>query len=129
MDQTVLVDEIQRLARELRERQGPIALLMLMAPDLSVDGDWNIIVSARGFDKKTRASSVKELTQILRKNLSKTLWPQITRATVLRTNDPFVRAMNATFRTKRSLLQLQSCSVSGFEIPKAIVFESKKVAA
>ena len=129
MDREVLVAEIRKLASELRQHEGPLALLMLVSPDPSVDDDWNIVVSARGFNHRSRAEGVHQLTNLLRRTLSKDVWPKIKRATVLRTDDPFVDAMTSAFRTQRGVLDLRSCNVFGFEIPKAIVFASKKVAA
>lgn len=129
MDREVLVEEIQKLRRELKEREGPLALLMLVSPDPAVTDDWNIVVSARGFNGKTRAESVRQLTDALRRTVSKKMWPTIRRATVLPTNDPFVHAMTSTFAMEDSVFDLESCSISGFDIPKAIVFTSKKIAA
>lgn len=127
MDREALVEEVQKVVRELRKREGPLALLMLVSPDPSVADDWNIIVSARGFNSKTRAEGVRELTDVLRRTLSKNVWPKIKRVTVLRTDDSFVNAMTSAFETRKSVLDLQSCNVAGFDIPKAIVFASKKL--
>lgn len=129
MDRQILVKEMQKLARELRQREGPLVLLMLVSPDPAVDDDWNIVVSAQGFNRKTRAEGVREFTTMLRHTLSADIWPKIKRVTVLRTDDQFVDAMTSTFQTQRAVLDLQTRNVFGFEIPKALVFASKKVAA
>ena len=129
MDHEALVEEVQKLVRKLRQREGPLALLMLVSPDPVIVDDWNIIVSARGFNRKTRADGVREVTDLLRRTLSKNAWPKIKRVTVLKTDDPFVVAMTSAFKTQDSVLDLQSCNVAGFDIPKAMVFASKKLAA
>lgn len=129
MDRQILVKEMQKLARELRRREGPLALLMLVAPDPAVDDDWNIIVSAQGFNRQTRAEGIREFTDLLRQTLSQDMWPKIKRVTVLRTDDPFVEAMASGFHTQRAVLDLQACNVFGFDIPKALVFASTKIAA
>jgi hypothetical protein len=129
MDRQVLVGQIQKLEREMRKRHGPIALLMLVSPDPAVDDEWNIVVSAKGLDKVSRAEGVRELTSLMRRALAKNLWPGIRRATVLRTDDPFVEAITTSFHTTGSVIDLNSCNVFGFEIAKGVLFTSKKVAA
>jgi hypothetical protein len=129
MDRQVLVAEIEKLSRKLRQREGPLALLMLVASDPLAEDDWNIIVSAPGFNRKTRAEGVRQLTALLRKTLNRRVWPTIKRVTVLRTDDPFVTAMTSAFTTEQGIMDIQSCNVYGFEIPRALVFSSKRGAA
>lgn len=129
MDQEVLVAELQKLVKRFEKREGPVALFMLLAPDVETENAWNLIVSARGLDKKSRASGVKRLTEWLRREVDQSQWSKISRVTVLRTDDPFVTAINSAFRAKASVINLQSCNVFGVEIPKAILLESNRVAA
>ena len=129
MDQEVLVMQLQKLANRLEEREGPIALFMLLAPDAETGDSWNLIVSARGLDGKSRASAIRQFTEWLRTDVDRSHWSEIARVTILRTEDPFVRAINRAFTAKGSSLNLQSCYLSGVEIPKAILIESNRVAA
>jgi hypothetical protein len=129
MDQEILVKQIQKVAKRLRAREGPVALLMLLAPDIESEDAWNLIVSAKGLDRRSRGAAVKEFTHWLREDVDQSQWPRIARATVLRTDDPFVKAINKAFRARGSAMNLQSCNVFGVEIPKAILIESNKVAA
>jgi hypothetical protein len=87
------------------------------------------VVSAKGLDQVSRADGVRELTSLMRRTLRKALWPRVKRATVFRTDDPFVEAMNSAFHTTRSVVDLQACTVFGFEIPRGVLFTSKKLAA
>ena len=129
MDREVLVEQIQKLERELRKRHGPIAVLMLVSPDPSIDDQWHVVVSAKGFNRISRAEGLRQLTTLMRRVLAKDLWPRIMRASVLRTDDPFVVAMTAEFHTIRSVVDLHSRQVVGFEIPRGMLFTSKRVAA
>jgi hypothetical protein len=129
MDQEVLVSQLRKLAKTLEKEEGPIALFMLLAPDVQTEDSWNLIVSARGLDEKSRASAIRQLTESLREKVDKQLWRRIVRVTVLRTDDPFVKALNGAFRAKRYAVNLQSVNVFGVEIPKAILLQSNKVAA
>ncbi len=129
MDQDALVADLKKLAEELKQKEGPLALFMLVAPDTETSDAWNLIVSARGFDDKSRGDAIRHLSQSLRESVSELEWPRIARATVLRTDDPFVQAMNAAFRAEHSVINLQSFNISGIDIPRAVLLESKRVAA
>jgi hypothetical protein len=129
MAQEVLVDELKKLARELEKAVGPVALLMLLPADSASEEAWNVLVSARAFDHRSRKEALNELAAHLRGALSDPVKSSITRATVLKSDDPFVRAMNSAVHIERSKMDLYSRVVSGVEIPHAIVFESKPIAA
>ena len=124
-----MVTGLRKVAEDLEKTEGPLALFMLLAPDGETSDAWNVIVSAHGFDIKSRGNAVRQLSEWLRQNVSESEWPRIARATVLRTDDPFVRAMNSAFHAEHSLINLQACSISGIDIPRAVLLESKRVAA
>jgi hypothetical protein len=129
MDQDDLVAGLRKLADDIEHREGPLALFMLLAPDTETDDRWNVIVSAHGFDSKSRGTAIRQLTESLRQNVDESEWHRIARATVLRTDDPFVRAMNSSFHAEQAVMNLQSTNIWGIDIPRALVFESKRVAA
>lgn len=125
MDQEILVEELRKLYAELNASRGPVALLMLLASDIAREDHWNLMVSAKGYDEERRATAIREVTGLLTKNLSRENWPQIYRVTVLKTDDPFVRAMNRSFKAEDSVVDLNTVNVSGVEIPRALVLQSK----
>jgi hypothetical protein len=129
MDQEVLVNQLRKLARTVEKKAGPVALFMLLAPDRETENAWNLMVSARGFDARSRATAIKQLTEWLRQSVDESYWSRFVRVTVLRTDDPFVKEMNKAFQPKRSVINLQSVHLLGVEIPKAILLQSNKVAA
>lgn len=129
MDYDALVEQLQKLASNVETMAGPLALFMLVAPDIETNDAWNVVVSAQGLDAKSRGSAVRLLSELLRNVVDESHWSQIARTTVLRTDDPFVRSMNQVFHTEHRPLKLQACNVFGFELPKAIVLESKRIAA
>lgn len=129
MDHDALVEQLQKLAGDVEAKAGPLALFMLVAPDVDANDAWNVVVSAQGLDTRSRGSAVRLLSELLRSVVDESHWSQIARTTVLRTDDPFVRSMNQAFHTEHRPLSLQACNLFGFEIPKAIVLESKRVAA
>lgn len=129
MDHDTLVAELQDLASTIEQKEGPLALFMLLAPDAETSDSWNLIVSAHGYDHRSRGKAVSLFTEALRQAVGQSRLPWIARATVLRTDDPFVRAMNSAFHAGGSPRTLQSCNIAGIEIPKAVLLESKRVAA
>lgn len=129
MDQETLVKAFRRTAAQLSKTYGPVALLLLIAPDEKTVDSWNVLVSAHGLDSLTRGEAVSQVTNTLRKTLSKSLWPVIARATVLRTNDPFVQAFTQRYPAVPFGSTLQAVSISGIDIPKAVVVEANRQAA
>jgi hypothetical protein len=129
MDQEILVKEFRQLATFLKKTRGGVALLLLVAPDEDTVDAWNVIVSARGFDDMSRGEAIRELSETLRRKLSKELWPSIARTTVLRTSDPFVLAFKRRYSSLTSGATLQAVNVAGTEIPKALVLEASPQAA
>lgn len=101
VDQEALVVQLRKVAKRIEKAAGPIALFMLLPPDSETHDAWNLVVSARGLDKKSIGEAVSQVTDWLRADLEQAQWPLIARATVLRTDDPFVKAIN---RVKSSVL-------------------------
>jgi hypothetical protein len=63
---------------------------------------------------------------LVRENVSEEHFRTLTRATILKTSDPFVRAMNQAFSVKDSTVRLQSSTILGIFIEIAILLESQK---
>lgn len=129
MDQDLLVSSLENLASELDQNEGGLALFMLLAPDAETTDRWNVIVSANGLDRKSRGNAIRQVSQLLRENIPESEWPRIERVTVLRTDEPFVRAMNAAIESDSKTAYIHSCNVFGVEIPQAVLFRSRRVAA
>ena len=129
MDQETLVKSFRRTATQLERAYGPVALILLLAPDEETIDSWNVLVSAHGLDAMARGEAIRKVSETLRKTLNKSLWPAIARATVLRTDDPFVRAFTQRYPSVPSGATLQAVSVSGIDIPKAVVVEANRKAA
>lgn len=128
MDQEILVEDFSRVYKALEERRGPVALLMLLTEEPAWERSWNVVVSAQGLDKVDRASGIREVFKILEETLSPESWRRVLRVTVLRAGDEFVLAMNGSHKTEGSPVHLYSAKISGIEVPKAIVLQSKAAA-
>lgn len=128
MDREVLVNQVRRLERELRRLHGPVALLMLVPLESWSPAAWRLVVSTKGFNQLSRAEGIRQLNALLRRVADRELWSRVPFVEVLRTDDPFVAAMTAWHPT-RSVVDLHALDIQGFEIPRAVLFTAKKVAA
>ncbi len=124
-----LVADFKTFVRTLEETAGPVALLMLMPIEPGTEQAWTLLVSARTFDGQSKRESIKEVVSHLNSTLSDTVRPRVKRVSILKSDDPFVRAMNSTIHAEHSSVDMPSTVVGGVEIPRAIVFESKRIAA
>jgi hypothetical protein len=129
MDQDALVADLRKVADDLEVQAGPLALFMVVASDADRNDGLNMIVRAPGLDAKSIGTAVRELSDALRRNVRQSEWRRFLRVTPLRTDDRFVRAMNSRFHAEQSVINLDSISVTGIDIPRAVVLESKPVAA
>lgn len=127
MDNAVLVEELRSTLSALRKTQGHIALFMLTASEIDVSTANNLIVSASGYDKVPTKKAMIGLVELLKSQLSEISLKQISRLTVLGTQDPFVKAINRAFNVKNSTVSLQSCNLFGVHIENAIVLESVSI--
>jgi hypothetical protein len=88
-----LVDDVEKVVENLREHHGEFTLAMLYNNLLDADTSWNLIVSGPWTD----ALGVGEATRIIALALNQGLGAEsqhaISRVTVLKTSDPFVRDM------------------------------------
>jgi hypothetical protein len=128
MDRAVLVDDLKGLYKALDQKFGPVVLAMLLFPDPGLENLWNLIVSAEGLGVLDRAEATGAVVDLMSKNLTQETRQRIIRVTVLKRDDPFVKAMNSSYQAEGSILNVNSAFVSGIEIPQAIVLQSKAAA-
>jgi hypothetical protein len=128
VDQEALVSEFRRSLRNLEKEIGRVWLLLLVAPDEQTTDSWNVIVSADGYDRKTRGAAVRDFVGALRRSVDRAYWPSIARTTVLKKDDPFVNAFKQAYSSIKPGATLHSLNIYGIEIPKAVVVESKQAA-
>ena len=125
MDQEVLVTEFRKVIKILKQGDGHVALFMLKAFDAYLSS-WNLIVSATEYDSLTTKQALKHFLPILQNTLKKDILRQIFRVTILKTHDPFVKAVNETFKVRNTATYLQSAVISGVDLENAIILPSKQ---
>ncbi len=93
-----LVDDVREVVEKLRTERGDFTLAMLYnSGALQAGSSWNLIVSAPWTDEL----GISEATHLIAEALNRGLEPQdkgaISRVTVLKTSDPFVRDMTKLY--------------------------------
>jgi hypothetical protein len=92
-----LVGDVQKVIERLRVQFGDFKLAMLYNSALDVPTNWNLIVSSEWTDR----IGIPEATHVVARALHETLGFEnkaaISRITVLRTADPFVRDMTRLY--------------------------------
>jgi len=121
-----LVDEVRTVVRKLVEARGEVVLAMLLATSAEQDAPWNLVVSAEWMDNRSRKEVISLVTDLLRKEVSRSNWSSILMVSVLKSDDPFVQAMNRAFAVTDSTAFIQDCNVFGIEVPRAVIFESHR---
>jgi hypothetical protein len=86
-----LVSDIEKVVERLRNQYGDFTLAMLYHGE--AESSWNLIVSARWADRKSVAESTHIIARELGTGLGLENRRAISRITVLRTDDAFVRDM------------------------------------
>ena len=101
-------------------------LAMLLATSSEPGAPWNFLVSADWMNNKSTKEVIELITNLIREEVSRKNWSSILRATVLRTGDPFVQAINRGFSVEKVPLSIQDCNIFGIEVPRGIILESRQ---
>jgi hypothetical protein len=89
-----LVSDVRKVVETLRGRYGEYKLAMLYnSAALDVPTNWNLIVSSDWTDNLGIAEATRRIAHELHLSLGLENRAAVSRVTVLKTNDPFVRDM------------------------------------
>lgn len=128
MDQEILVNGCRRVMQQLQRDGKHISLFMLNAIFTDMD-TWNLMISAVEYDHVTRKTALNQVIAVLRELLSEDSLTHILRITILKTSDPFVKAVNQRVRLKNSVQFLHDAVIAGVEIEQAIILASRSWAS
>jgi len=94
MPVNTLVSDVRKVVETLRDRYGEYKLAMLYnSATLDVQTNWNLIVSSDWTDSLGIAEATQQFARELHLKLGLENRTAVSRITVLKTNDPFVRDM------------------------------------
>lgn len=89
-----LVSDVRKVIETLRDRYGEYKLAMLYnSAALDVPTNWNLIVSSEWTDNLGIAEATRRIARELHLSLGLENRAAVSRVSVLRANDPFVRDM------------------------------------
>lgn len=88
-----LVGEAYKSIERLRLQRGEYKLAMLHNSQLDLSSNWNLIISADWTDRLGTAEATRVIVDALYENVHVENRGALSRVTVLRTTDPFVRDM------------------------------------
>ena len=118
MDHEILVNQLRLLLQKLSDKWGPVTLFMLNTFGPGFAQPWHLIVSAQKLDRLSRSDAIKEMTKLVREHGNASFWRPLIRITVLKTQDPFVRSVNASMQVSPNEIEtISDAIVAGFEIP------------
>lgn len=130
MDHEILVNQLRLLLEKLSDKWGPVALFMLNTFGPGFAQPWHLIVSAKELDQLSRSDAIKKMTTLIREHGDESFWRPLIRITVLKTQDPFVRSVNASMQVSPNEIEtISDITVAGFEIPYALLVRSQSVVA
>ena len=122
-----LVSDVVKVVEILRKRQGDLVLAMLYSSSEGTTSSWNLIVSAPWADKLGLVEATRAITQELSLGLGLENRSAISRVTVLKTSDPFVRDMTALFQVSDpgARLPISNVAPDGIPVGSGYVFYSQ----
>jgi len=111
-----LVSDIEKVVQALRAQHGEFKLAMLYNSSLEAPVSWNLIVSATWLDQMRLTAAVNLIARELHQKLGLENMAAISRVTVLKTSDPFVRDVTNFYPVGMPISQLTAgeLSSSGF---------------
>ena len=119
-----LVSDIEKVLENLRARRGEFKLAMLYNSSIESTISWNLIVSAPWLDEMKLAPAVNLIARELHEKLGLENMTSISRITVLKTTDPFVRDVTAFYPVGIPIPQLTAGEMSG----SGFILHSQKAA-
>lgn len=130
MDHEILVNQLRTLLEKVSDKWGPVALFMLNTFGPGFAQPWHLIVSAKDLDKLSRSEAIREMTTLVREHGDESFWRPLIRITVLKTQDTFVRSVNASMQGSPNEMEtISDATIAGFEITYALLVRPQSVAA
>ncbi len=128
---STLVDDVQKVVESLREEHGDFTLAVLYNPgNLTAPSSWNLIVSGPWTDEMGKVETTHLIAHKLHDLLGTENQSAISRVTVLKTTDPFVRDMTFLYpvTTPGAGIPLSQITAGDVSEGSGFIFYSKAAA-
>jgi hypothetical protein len=121
-----LVTDVERVIERLRAQHGDFTLALLYNSVLQAEWGWNLIVSAPWLDRMGLGEATRLIVNVLYQDASLENKSAISRVTVLKTSDPFVRDITSLYPvTSGARLPVQQLSAGDVTGSGFILYSQK----
>ena len=120
--------DVEKVVRALRSQYGEFALAILYNDALEAASGWNLIVSAPWTDKMGIAEATRVIARALNQGLESENQRAISRITVLKSSDPFVRDMTKLYPVTDGPVPIGQVTAGEITEGSGFVFHSQMVA-
>jgi len=123
-----LVGDVRKVIERLRKQRGEFRLAMLFNNALEAESGWNLIVSATWTDETGTATAIHTIARALNEVLGAENRNSISRITVLKTSDPFVKDMTSLYPVTGEGVPLRQVTAGRVTEGSGFIFYSQKAA-
>jgi len=127
MDKEKMVENIRKSLREFAEGQNDYSLIMLIPsePYSLKNTKWSLIISAPWLDKKSHKETLRKLYSLLRKTIPSIELNRLSRISLIKSNDAFVRSVTSEFNVPDGLKDINNSVINGIQIDKAYILRAQ----
>jgi hypothetical protein len=123
-----LVSDVRKVIERVRKQRGEFRLAMLFNNALEAEAGFNLIVSATWTDEAGTATAIRTIARALNKGLGAENRNSISRITVLKTSDPFVKDMTSLYPVAGEDVPLRQVTAGRVTEGSGFIFYSQKAA-
>jgi len=126
MDKEKMVENIRKSLKEFAEGKNDYSLIMLIPSDpYSLNTKWSLIISAPWLDKKGHKETLSKLYSLFRKTIPSIELNRLSRISLIRSDDAFVRAITSEFNVPDGLKDINNSVINGIQIDKAYILRAQ----
>ena len=119
-----MVEKLKNLIRKIESQKGVIALFMLWKDSQDIT-KWTVVVSANWIDRMSKRAVLDYLIKNLQSTLNKTELNEISRISILKTSDNFVKSLTRILNISGGTARFTQNQIGHYYIHDAVIFEAK----
>ena len=125
MDKEKMVENIRKSLKDFATGKNDYSLIMLVPSEpYSLNTKWSLIISAPWLDKKSHRETLSKLHSHLRATVPSSELTNLSRISLMRSDDTFVRAITSEFNVPDGLKDINNSVINGIQIDKAYVLRA-----
>ena len=130
----ILDDFINKIRQSLKlfittkvQMDGFYSLVLLARDnDSDINSKYTLMISSKVLDKQNESSTITNLFEFLKKNMSNKFFRKISKIYLFKTEDKIVKAVNSALNVTNGKVFLNNSSVNGITFIDSVVLESQK---